>query len=98
MSADNGIYILATPKGSTKEYRVCHLQGIDNLFYDYKGDYVSSQTPHGLEVIIKNAREMFKNTPIFETHDKALRHASKLAKDCIILEYGICDIEINKEF
>ena len=37
MSADNGIYILESPVSnedfSTKEYRVCHMQCVEDLWY-----------------------------------------------------------------
>ena len=41
MSADNGIYILKTPKDNNEgfEYRVIHSQAIENIYWDDVNGY-----------------------------------------------------------
>lgn len=94
MSSDNGIYILETPKGDKKEYRVKHLLAIDNLDYDSEHHCITLND----SVRIKNAREMWEGTGVYENKAAALSAASKLLDKIVIVEYGICLIEIDKEF
>lgn len=79
MSADNGIYILETPKpGNTYEYRIIEACGFD---INYKPDLgkFNSKSMYGY----------FKNAAICGDKALALALACDLAKDCYILEYGI---------
>lgn len=92
MSADNGIYILRTYKPDTEqqeyEYRVAHLQAIDNLEWDDdKQSY-----------IIQNVRVMFRGCKVFDNALAATLEAKRLYKEIRFLEYGINFIEIDREF
>lgn len=91
MSADNGIYILRTPKGGGFEYRVAHLQGIDDSLIDHL--VMDDENVH-----IENARRMWKDSPVFYSEEKAYNHADKLLQELCICEYGISYISILKEF
>ena len=94
MSADNGIYILRTLKGDDFEYRVAHLQGIENLEWDeVGGGYTDNQDVH-----IKNARRMWSDCEVFAHETEALAFALKMEKCLDILEYGISSIDIDREF
>lgn len=87
MSADNGIYILQTPKDNTpigspkarSEFRVAHLQAVDNY-----------QT-------IEEAREAWGD-PVYDTENEAFAEALKMSKDYEILEYGISVIYMDQVF
>ena len=97
MSADNGIYVLQTPSSWTAtgmEYRVAELQAAGNYQWDdAMRKYTSCE-----RVQIKNAREMWARTPVFDDQTEALAYAHKLADQCDILEYGVNIIYIDKEF
>ena len=94
MSADNGIYILRTPKGDKVEFRVAHLQAIENYEYDER----TNEQTKDPNVHITNARKMWKDSPIFKTERSVLLFAEHMARDYSILEYGICFINIDREF
>jgi hypothetical protein len=106
MSADNGIYILKTPKGAGFEYRVRELQAVENVNWDslkfkdvgLTGDYTDDDS-----VRIVNARDMWEGAPVFATRDEALVEACRLEEriaksDFPILEYGVGFVHINREF
>lgn len=94
MSADNGIYILATPKGDTTEYRVSELGAIENLEWDAGlGDYSADPDLH-----ITNARQMFSRAKLFHSEVEAMQYAAELYRSAYICEYGICPIRIDREF
>lgn len=100
MSADNGVYILETSKDSGKEYRVAHLQAVENVYWDYS----SRQSSNSPDVCIQNARRMWKDAPVFVDRIEALRKADEIASEilsdgfCPILEYGISFIVVDREF
>jgi hypothetical protein len=124
MSADNGIYILRTPKGfdfsgkQAYEYRVAELQAIDNLDwhvcsvhgtdYHFGNDGRPNCTEchtgmcHEEDCSIIQAREMFDHAHVFGIKEEALMQAGRISDDIarygFPLEYGICDIEITREF
>jgi len=91
MSADNGIYILQT---EGPEFRVMHCQGIDNLSWDN----VNSCDTEEEDVLIVNARDMFKGAPVFSEEDKAILFAHKESQEYMILEYGVQSITIARKF
>ena len=94
MSADNTIAILKTPKGDGFEYRVRHLQGIENLEWDKQiGGYTDD-----LDVHIVNARLMWKDCEVFGSEAEATARALKLEKEYSYVEYGISCIDIDREF
>lgn len=90
MSADNGIYILET---YGPEYRVAHLQAVENVQWDSE-NHCESDDP---EVMIVNARRMWKNSEVFTIRLGALEKADKLANE-IDTEYGITFVKIPKDF
>ena len=114
MSSDNGIYILETPKGDGKEYRVAHLQAVENylwhvcskhgfdLHFGNDGrpgcDECRSGECDHVECHIENAREMWGDCKVFTNQDDALKFALDLANQVEWTEYGICSIIIPKEF
>lgn len=91
MSADNGIYILET---EGPEFRVAHLQAVDNLEWD---DETSSPSDNP-DVWIKNAREMWRASAVYSNADDAYRRARDLLKKHEWTEYGICEIRIGRKF
>ena len=91
MSADNGIYILQT---DGPEFRVQHCMGIDNLNWDR----VSKCYTENDDIVINNAREMFKSAPVFVDKVKAVEFAMECSEKYSILEYGIQPIEIDRKF
>ncbi len=100
MSADNGVYILKT-KGNPRrlnsnihEYRVAHLQAIDNIDWDDKLGKPSRD--HDVQIV--NAREMWKGCKVFTDAKEALDEALKIDRECVYVEYGICEIEIPRRF
>lgn len=94
MSADNGIYVLQTPKGSGLEYRVAHQMAIDNYRWDdEKGEYANDP-----KIQIQNARKMWKGCKVFTDINEALKEAKKLYDEVGWTEYGISFVEIDAEF
>lgn len=94
MSSDNTVAILKTPKGNNFEYRVAHQMAIENYQWDdAKGDYTDDP-----QVQIKNAREMWRDCPVFTTSDDALIEAKAIYDQVVWTEYGISFIIIDAEF
>ena len=93
MSADNGIYILVTPRGKSYEYRVKHLQGVDQYMLDARGNESNDS-----KVLIANARRMWNDCVVYTDNDAAMKEVVRLAKETSYTEYGIGIIEINHEF
>lgn len=94
MSADNGIYILKTPKGDGFEYRVAHLQGIEN----YEWDEQIGGCTDDPDVYIDNARYMWKDCEVFSDEVGVMTLALKMEREYTYVEYGICCIDIDREF
>lgn len=96
MSADNGIYILKTNTLSGKgyEYRVKHLQNVE----DYKWDHASNEPTGNQDAWIRNARVMWEGCEVFTDKDECIAEAERMENNCYILEYGICYIDINRVF
>lgn len=100
ISADNGIYILQTKKGDGFEYRVAHLQAVENYRWD-DDKHTDSDDP---QIQIKNAREMWGECEVIVDRTSALQVADAMAQKilddefCPILEYGISFIKIDAEF
>lgn len=88
MSADNGIYILQTLNERNEdgyEYRVSHLQAIDNI-----GFHPDTQ--------IINARIFWPILPVYKIRLDALETADALALKIEYLEYGINFIKIDRKY
>lgn len=143
MSADNGIYILQTPKTPPidyrgfnwpdkfgYEYRVKELQAIENVNFDkdapeavpppgyhsiyevrpddkahcdYQKAYDKRYHSNNPDVLIRNARNMWKGCKVFTDKSSALLYASELEdkfiEDCgFPTEYGISFIKIERVF
>lgn len=106
MSADDGIYILKTRKGIGHEYRVSHLQAVENVDWDQNkwnedtkriGNYTDDD-----DVRIINAREMWNECQVFTDEAEAFKEAQKIydewVEQCGFVEYGICTITVDREF
>lgn len=113
MSADNGVYILRTKKSNGFEYRVAHLQAVENV-------YRHSCSKHGIDYYFRKckecctgnckhstchiiqARDMWKDCQVFTDEQEALNEASKLLEeyeeDGFPVEYGISFIDIDEKF
>lgn len=87
MSADNGVYILKTGK----QYRVKHLQAIDNLYWDNNGNYHDHMLP---TKIVK----MFGECKYTYSADKALNIALTILDELSICEYGIVLLDAKKSW
>lgn len=119
MSADNGIYILETKRADGWEYRVAHLQAIENINYDEEAPDAEScekynqylHTPcakciawdkkfnsEDKDVMIRNARRMWKNSPMFLSQKDAWLYAQEMDATARMTEYGVCRITIDREF
>lgn len=79
MSADNGVYILQTGR----QYRVAHLQAIDNLYWDDIA-HRTCKTPQPRRI-----QEMFGDCKYTYNQDTAMRIAVNMYKHLPICEYGI---------
>jgi len=88
MSADNGIYILATTTkdGNEKEFRVAHCQAIKNIEGGTLGD--------AYMVLLFGSSEVFTDKTLAMA--EALKLEQQVIKNCEILEHGVLMIE--KEF
>ena len=90
------------------EYRVRHLQAVENVDWDetkknpdvdYVGDYTDND-----DVRIRNAREMWKDCQVFTDYAEATKEAQRQYDEvmnddfCPIVEYGICNVVIDREF
>ena len=90
MSADNGVYILAT-KGrerGKKEYRVAHAQAIENI--DYAPDYHPGGSG-GLNT--ESVQYTFGKSPVFTDRKIAEGYAQRLHEEQSWTEYGICFLD-----
>ncbi len=94
MSSDNVIAILTTLKGDGHEYRVAHLQAVENYQWDdKKKDYTNNP-----KIQIKNAREMWGSCKVITNEEEAMQEAVKLYKEIGYTEYGISFINIDAKF
>jgi len=83
MSADNGIYILPSEKGSV--YRVGYAHAIDNIDYFIK---------RGMKrKLIKTVEAIWSPSPVFRNKKRAWDYAKKLELRLPALEYGIQEIK-----
>ena len=96
MSADNGIYVLETPKESSSkelEYRVEEAQAIDNLHW---------KEAHPGEGNPKSVVEYFGGSKVYDRvgADRRTRklYDAIMKSDFPILEYGICMIRLPHPF
>ena len=99
MSADNSVAVLKTKKGDGYEYRVEHLQALENVDWD---NTTKSYTNND-DIRIINAREMWVNSHVFLSLHTAMLEAVQQEEDIMqsdfpVLEYGIQIITIEREF
>ena len=85
MSADNGVYILKTGN----QYRVKHLQAIDNLYWDY------CKTQFQNTIVPTRIFEMFCDCKYTYNCETAFKIANNIFKKLSICEYGIQLIDTN---
>ena len=85
MSADNGIYVLETPRQVVVgdelppyEYRIIHAQAIDNITYFPEGPLRDAEVVN-----------YFGKVKVLYNKTEALVEAHELADKCTILEYGV---------
>lgn len=86
MSADNGIYILVSPKEKSKdfEYRIAYALAIDNInFYP-----VESKEYAAMEVVY------FGKSKVYSTREKALSTAFNF-ENGRYTEYGVCLLPVR---
>lgn len=101
MSSDNSIAVLKTLDGKGgNEYRVRHLQGLDNMQWDKKtGGYSGDPDVH-----IENARNMWKGCEVFKNAIEAFDAAHKMEREilnddfCPFLEYGVVQVVVPRKF
>jgi hypothetical protein len=108
MSADNGVYILETPAKKGSEFRVAHLQAIDNLHCHFCKKHPNKFKKGCRECEIgycehkdckiKNARQMWSGCEIFYSMDEAMKEADSLYDEVGYAEYGIQVIQIDRPF
>lgn len=87
MSADNGVYILQLKD----QYRVKHLQAIDNLFWDDEGCMMN-------DIVPLRAVKMFGSCRYTRNFDTAVKIASYILRELSTCEYGIQIIPCNKKW
>ena len=85
MSADNGIYVLKTKD----QYRVAHLQAIDNVYW-------SAIDGKQIKLVPTRVVELWGDCKFTRDGDKALSIAHKWEGSLPICEYGVCVITYNK--
>ena len=100
MSADNGIYILATPTedAGDLEYRVRHAQAIENIYWDEEsGSLIYDRINPTQLVAYFGECEVLSQE---EAHKKAFELEEEILNDdfCPVLEYGINTIVAEKPF
>lgn len=98
MSADNGIYILVTPKGNhgACEYRVSEFQAVENLYYN-PITYAELDW-NNAAAIMHNARRMWGKCNVLTDKMAALCVAAEILDGLAICEYGISFINLDWEF
>jgi len=99
MSADNGIYILKTLTMDGKwEYRVKHLQAVENYRWDFLKPDEDGGGPGGYTEDTKwhiyNAKRIWMNCKVYHSHAEAYVEAAMLHEDIGYTEYGITEITI----
>ncbi len=85
MSADNGVYILVTPRRDDPErfeYRVAVCQAIDNV--------CQQNAPWGVEQQQASAVVQFDCQTVYDNKDDAMIEALAIESDYGWTEYGIC--------
>ena len=100
MSADNGIYVLATRRTRRETspgrwsqseqhcvWRVAHAQAIDNLDWYEQNE---------LNMLGWYMYQVWGKSAIYKTLEEALIAAHKKAEDEPVLEYGVCVINMSK--
>ena len=101
MSADNGVYLLKTPKDkddtNSFEFRVRHAQAIENIFWHPDiNDYSEDANPEILMGYFEKCEVLTEE----DARQKAFEMEQEILNDdfCPILEYGIRTIELEHSF
>lgn len=91
MSADNGVYILATSRGRGKrEYRVAHAQAIDNLTDEPDYPLHNPQLSEDYAVGLFGKCRVFTDQRIAEGY--AIRMLEEIEQGSGVCEYGIVQL------
>lgn len=91
MSADNGVYIMETlTYGLENEFRVAHLQSVDN----YLWDLVNMKVTDDEDWHLFNARRTWTGPAM--SSDAADRLAEQIHDGLEVCEYGIVNLKINR--
>ena len=105
MSADNGIYVARFLHPDSFEYRVAHLQNIENCDDDGnrpKGhDQAWEGTPRDKEEVDNYRVVAFGRARLFFSLSEAIAYAQSMERDIMessfpVLEYGICEIVYDR--
>lgn len=88
MSADNSVCILKTLKGDGFEYRVS----------ECLGDFIFDVHDMSENKKLKHARKIWEKSKVHNNLDDALQEASEILKELCVCEYGICSVDIDREF
>jgi hypothetical protein len=97
MSADNGIYILKTPR-PPKKVKWREFEGKDVFAYENQHGKYEYRVAHCQAIDNIDHSDLylpvyFGKSPVYHDHAPALQDAILLAKQYEVLEYGICDVE-----
>lgn len=97
MSAENGIYLLETPKGKGFEYRFVYLQGVEDRNWK-DDDALEYHTRPQPQFEIEEARELWKSSKVYVSKFEAVKAALAFKEKIGYTEYGLVQIEIPVEF
>lgn len=92
MSADNGIYILKCKD----QYRVTHLQAIDNVFWSHIDRDWLNENSRRKKLVPTRVVEMWGGCRFTRNFETALKIAHKWCSSLPICEYGVNIITYNK--
>jgi hypothetical protein len=84
MSADNGIYVAEFPTSTGKEYRVAHLQNIEDVNYG------------SVEEQDECRSRFFGTARVFALKNVAFTYAYGVAENITILEYGVSFLQFDR--
>lgn len=91
MSADNGVYVAKFPTSNGGvEYRVEHLQNIEDLDYELNGLECLPK-----DVVVAYRNFSFADSFAFTDEQEAIRCAHELEESLPFTEYGVCSVEYD---
>ena len=87
MSANNGVYILKTDN----QYRVKHIQSIENLYWNSQGLYCDTMQPEQIVRLFGKCKHTYNA-------EKAIDIALNIQNNLSICEYGIVLLDAKKSW